>query len=96
MDERKSREMDERNRVANLMSCRFQCSSEESFANKAVNHLEGNCSGRLCRSSKFFEGDWRKRAHDDGVSVCGTRCWYRGVNGWVSLNEKKLINPVEC
>jgi hypothetical protein len=36
------------------------------------------------------------RAHDDGVSVCGTRRWYCGVSGWVSLNEKKLINNVEC
>ena len=43
----------------------------------------------------FFDGGWRTRAHDDEVSACVARRWYRGV-GWVSLNEKKLINTVEC
>jgi hypothetical protein len=91
-----SREIDEWNRVARVMSSRLQCSSEKSFTNKAVNHRVGNCSGRWCRNSTFFDGGWRTRAYDDGVSVCVARRWYRGVGGWVSLNEKKLINTVEC
>jgi hypothetical protein len=93
--------MDERNRVVNLMrdelsTPMLEYSSEKSFASiMAVNHRVGNCSGRLCRNSSFFDGGWRTRAYGDGVSVCGTRRWYRGVGGWVYLNKKKLINTVE-
>ncbi len=38
----------------------------------------------------------RERVHHDGVRVCRTQRWYCGVGGWVSLNEKKLTNTVEC